>query len=330
MAGKRADPAARAIERLRAEGGAARGLAGLVVEDLLARDIESIVDPADVAGRVMELLREFTALEELDETVAERVHWWVARLEVEDGTLGDWLRGDARARFLTLLGQPVELDPEHTMEMLDHEAVRDLVRRVLRETLSNFARRLRTPLPESKLLSGIGKATAGAARKRLEAVSSLGGGVVGAVGGEVERQMERRIGDFVDQAVGGVLRRIAEHIADPARQEQYGRMRVAVAERVMETPCEGAARAARRIDLDEVARFLAADLREAAGDQRVQAWIEDIVAHEIEGEGTLRDYLDRRGLTEAWSDWTATVLEERTRALAETDAFAAWFADLLA
>lgn len=329
MAGKKVDVAQRALTRLRASDGAARALADLVVDDLLARDIEEMVDPADVAARSLEMLQGFAAMEDLEDTISERIHWWVGRLELEDGTLGDWLRGDAREQFLNLLGNPVEMDAGRTMEMLDHEAMRDLVRKVLRETLSNFARRLRTPIPESKLLSGIGKRAAGVAKKRLEAVSNIGDGVVGAVGGQVERQMEKRIGDFVDSAVGGVLRRIAEHVVDPDRQEQYGKMRVAVAERVMETSCEGAARTIRQVDLDQVAGFVAADLREAAGDQRVQAWIEDIVAHEIEGEGTLHDYLERRGLVEPWSDWTATVLAERTRALAETDAFAAWLEELL-
>jgi len=331
MASKASKPASRALAKLRKKGGASRTLARLVVDDLLERDIEELVDPADVAARTMEMLQGFAAMEALEETVSERIHWWVARLEVEEGTLGDWMTGEARERFLTLLGRPVEMNPERTMELLDHEATRDLTRKVLRETLSKFARRLSTPLPVpgSELLTGIGKRAAKSAKKRLETVSSLGDGVVGAVGGKVEREMEKRIGDFVDSAVGGVLRRIAEHVADPERQEQYGKMRVAVAERVMEYTCEGVAKAMRQVDLDEVAGFVAADIREAAADERVQVWIEDIVAHEIEGEGTLRDYLERRGLVEAWCDWTASVLEERTRALAKTDAFEAWFEALI-
>ena len=98
MASKASKPASRALAKLRKKGGASRTLARLVVDDLLERDIEELVDPADVAARTMEMLQGFAAMEALEETVSERIHWWVARLEVEEGTLGDWMTGEPTGR----------------------------------------------------------------------------------------------------------------------------------------------------------------------------------------------------------------------------------------
>ncbi len=318
------------VKRLRRRGAHAPAakLAALAVDDLLRRPLEELLVPAEVADHAMDVLRGLASSEELAQVVRARVSWWIDRLAEEPGVAGDWLDDEGVARLEELLERPFPLDPELTMRWLDHEAMRNLVRRVLRETLSTFARRVRPSIPDSRLLSSVKRRAGRLTRRQRERASSIGDGVLGAVSGEVERGMERRVGEFVDSAVGGVLRRIADHVTDPAHEGQFGRMRSAAARVALETSNRALAAEASKLDLEALAAFVVSVIRSAADNDRVAAWIGAAVEEEVRGV-TCGQWLEERGMREAWSAWAREVLAERTRSLARTEEFAAWLDALL-
>ena len=331
MANKKVTPAQRALKKLRRKGrGSASGkLAQLVVDDLLARPMEELAPPEDVARRSIEVLRGLAECGQLETLVAERVDAWHARLAGDRGRLLDWLTDDARARLEEVLAAPYAPDPEQTLRAMDQEAMRNLVRRVLRETLTSFARRMRPSVPESRVLKGIGRRARKLAQKPRERLSGLGDGVVGMVGGEVERQMERRVGEFVDGAVGGVLRRIAEYVGEPANLEQFGQMRVAVSRIVLDTHMSQLAGGLDKLDRDALVAAIAAYLRGLPDAPDLERWIQESVSEEAALAGTFGEYLDRGNILDAWTDWARTTIAGRTRALAETDGFGEWLEGLI-
>lgn len=331
MAKTRTTTAQRAVKKLQRRGknSASEKLAALTVERLLERPLVDLADPEEVTQRIQALLVGLGGSENLEALILDRLERGVERLEGEDGTLGDWLSEDATEQLLESLARPYPMDQELTLRLLDHEAMRNLVRRVLRETLSNFVKKLRPGMPESRILSGIGRRAGRLTRKPREKLGGMGDGVLGAVGGEVERQAERKVGEFVDQAVGGVLRRIAEHVCDPAHEEQFGSMRSAAGRVGLSITSETAAREIAKADLPAMASFVAAYLDGLSTHDRLGPWIGEVVADEVT-DLTLGDYLEQRGILDPWSDWARASLAEQTRDLAHTEEFEAWFTALLA
>ena len=303
MATKNQTVAAKALRKLKRKGrgSAADKLASIAVNDLLATPMVELVPADEVGARTVRVLAGLAMADNLEELVRERIEFVVGHLADEGGKVGDGLSAEARAALETLLAEPYAMDPEHTLKALDHEAMRGLVRRVLRETLTSFAKRMRPSVPESRVLKGIGRRARKLAARPKERLSGLGEGVVGKVGGEVERQMERKVGDFVDGAVGSVLRRIAEYMAEPANLESFGQMRVAGS----------------RI------------LRSLPDDPLTERWIRQAVADEVSLAETLGDYLERGNILEPIRDWATADLAPRVRALATNEAFEAWFASLI-
>jgi hypothetical protein len=339
MPKKTASPAEKALKKLRRKGksSASAKLAGVIVDDLLSRPLRELAPPQDVAERSMELLAGLSEADDLEGMVKDRVDRWLGHMEAEEGTLRDWMPGDATQRLQELVAATRASDSEATLKMLDHEAMRGLVRKVLRETLSNFVKKLRSPVSENRLLSGVRKRASGV-RKRAgrfasaprKLVGGLGDGMMGAVSDEMERQMQRRVGDFVDQAVGGVLRRIADHVTDPGHQEQFGEMGAAVTDIILDTPSRDAAEYLAGVDRDALAAFVSAEIAGLVGSELLRERIEQLCEDELTDEPTLGEYLDRRNILGPWRDWALEVVAERTRALVATDAFETWLEALLA
>lgn len=338
MPKKSSSPADAALKKLRRKGknSASVKLAGIIVDDLLDSPIRELAPPEEVADRSMDLLAGLAEAGDLEAMVIERVDRYVDHLASESGTLRDWLPGEAPDRLKDLLETAQAKDSDATLKVLDHEAMRGLVRKVLRETLSNFVKKLRSPVSDSRLLSGVRKRASGV-RKRAGRLTSaprklmggLGDGMMGAVSEEMERQMQRRVGDFVDSAVGGVMRRIADHVTDPSHQGQFGEMRAAVLDMALDTPSKDAARYLGTVDRDALAAFVAAEISGLVGSELLRERIEQLCEDELDGEPTLGEYLDRRNVLDPWRDWAVSVVSDRTRALAQTEPFEAWLQALL-
>ena len=331
MAAKSESPALKALKKLRRKGknSASAKLATLVVDDLLGRPARELFDSDELADRSMELLAGLAQAGELEELIEARLHRWLQHMEDERGTLGDWVPGEAAGRLRDVVAASHGLDADQTLRWIDHDAMRDLVRRVLRETLSSFVKRLRSPVSESRILSSV-KRRAGRFAKRPRAlVGGLGDGMMGAVSDEMERQMQRRVGDFVDSAVGSVLRRIAEHVSDPSHQAQYGKMRAAMLDLTLQTSSRAAARTLAKADLDAVAAYVRAEIVGLRDSDLLRQRIVDMIEDELDDAPTLGDWLAHRNLLDPWRDWALTELATHTRELAETEAFEAWFTALL-
>jgi len=331
MAKKTDAPAQKALKKLRRKGknSASAKLAVVIVDDVLARPARELFDPDEIAERSLELLAGLAAAGDLEELIEARLRNGLQHLEDERGTLGDWVPGEAADRLREVVAASHGMDADQTLRWIDHDAMRDLVRRVLRETLSSFVKRLRSPVSESRILSGVKRRAGRFTKKPRALVGGLGDGVMGAVSDEMERQMQRRVGDFVDSAVGSVLRRIAEHVSDPSHQAQYGKMRAAMLDLTLQTSSRTAARTLAQADLAVVAAYVRAEIVALSDSDLLRQRIVDLLEDELDEADTLGDWLDRRNLRQPLRDWALAEVADHTRALAGTQAFEDWFVALV-
>ena len=197
-----------------------RALVALGVEDLLQRRVEELVQPEWLAQRVAEGLKASADDERTREWIRERIADLRGRLEHEDGAPLQRLNPELIEPIKELLARPYSPDAKVLLALLDHAAMRELVRDVLVHTLQAYARQLRVPDGAKQAIrsSGLG-------RSRLAAWAGAAKVAANMVGSEVERRVEGRVHEFVDEAIGSAIEVGVRHICDPKHAVGFGRMR---------------------------------------------------------------------------------------------------------
>ena len=322
------------LERLRATGDDTpiERLARLTVERDLERPIRELVDPAFTAGAVRAALRTWAASDAAEGWILDRIgelrEWLLARR----APLGDLVPPSLQAASAELAGRPWSPDRGITLFLLDRPPVRELLRHLLVEELLAFGRKLRAPVMENPLARGLGGLGRMASEKARSsgAFASMASQVVGAVSDELERQLERRAGEFADAALSRVLQRLGDLLCDPSRADEQAELRQALVQGVFELDTGQLARELERSQPAVVSAILR---------RGFEAWLErDETEGEIaaaigavfaaEADRPLREVLDRLGLLDGFLSFALPLTEARMRGLVETDAFAEWLAEL--
>jgi hypothetical protein len=324
----------RALARLRDPDGAAlRALARMVVEEATETPVRALARPDWIAGQIE------TALEAVsrgdgprDKLVAQIVR--VRRQAIDDHRpLRTWFPSEVDAPLRQMLSRPWSPDRALVSRIIDQEAVRTLVRDVLRDALIRFSKRLR-----SDRLSRLGSKAAERSRGLLgrmagNSLPNLGGlaeNLVGTVAEEVEHQLEARVDEFVRGATGEAIEAIAAHLASPKHARAYADLRVEVLDVLLASTASTVAKEAEKLAPEELVDVVLAAVRSEVRAPDFRARTEERVAAALEsaGEQSLGALLDELGLREVWTETTCTLVTARLSAVVVTDAFAAWWSEL--
>ncbi|MEW5849105.1 MAG: hypothetical protein AB2A00_09830 [Myxococcota bacterium] len=298
-------------------------LAQVVVQQVLDRKLNVLLDARRIQGWVLTALKDWD-----DARLATTLAAEFARLTATYGALSGATSRHLPAAIPHALAEqlrkPLPLDPVLLTALLDQPVVRSLVRDVLQTTLVNFVKKASTPLSEHRLFSGVVDKAKGWTR-------GVGGGVLAAVSSGLEAEAERRIKDFVDDAVSAALQQAVAHLCDPRLRDAYGAMRVGVMESALAlTP--GAWMAQLR-DADPVERGLALvfAFRTLAGTDEFHAWvvqqIERVVGPRL--EHSLGSVLEELGLLSAARAVAVEVAQYELELLFSSDAFKTWLEETL-
>lgn len=316
------------------EGPLAR-LADLAADELLDTPAGAILEPAATAEAIVALVRDHLGSTRSHRTLEARIERFLQRLEERGQTFLDLLPPELQGALSALAERPWAPDRDLIVAWLDRDPIRGLLRKLLQEALVAFGKRLRAPVAESRITRGLGElgrfardATLG----RAGTLGSLTADLVGAVSGEVERQIERRAAEFADAAISGVIHRIAELLGDPDLADEQAALRQALLEGFLDLSTVQVAAEARRIDpaaVGELIRSWTARWLERPGSEKELA---DAIATFLGDDAgkPLGDLLAELGVEELGRDLLATFIEERMRPIVDGDAFAAWLAETMA
>jgi hypothetical protein len=300
-----------ALERLRA-GGAAR-LVDLLLDDLLDRPVTELVDADRLGAQLAAAFRASARDYRLESMLRDRVR----RLSPPAGKPA--VPAAVTGPLREVLRRPYTPDRQLAGRLLDHETVRLLLKNLFHDGLVSFAKRLRPPVP-LPMASG---------RLPFGGLGKLGGGVLGAVGEEVERQVEQKAREFMDHAVHRLVEKMADHLCDPMLTRDYGAFRAHLLDTILDTPSHVLVAEVNKVDPDTLVATGAAVLRGLADSPGLDGQLSRIVAAAVEqAEGrSLRGILG--GTEDPGLDLVRSLLKERAAAVIETPAFAAWWDEVV-
>ncbi|MEE2830231.1 MAG: hypothetical protein VX498_13670 [Myxococcota bacterium] len=318
------------LERLRdtSDEGQTAQLAALVVEDLLNRPLSDVVEAERTASILGEVLRDWLRSDRGEQRLLEAWGEAIESIRDEERSLQEIAPPEVREAVEELAAQHYSPDRALLLAILDRKAVRELFRELLSDTLTSFGKRLLAAGPGSRL-GGLGKRGGGLKRPK-GGLLGLAGDVASKVSGEVERQLDRRIPEFVDSALSTVLQRFVELLSAPERASEQAELRLALLQGLWERSGPELAAELARLDSEATAAVLRRSLtawveRDEFVDQ-VSGWISGLV--EEYGDLHLRKVLEDLDLLSSFEEHGTEICREAALRLFETEAFGDWLAQL--
>lgn len=315
------------LERLKTDA-ALEGLAGLAVEALLETQVGQWLPPEVSARHARRLLEAWVAAPQATEVLSRVVEATVAQLSAERRALKDTLAPQACAVLREVIARPFSPDRTLVLTIIDRGPIRQLVREILLEAVLDFARKASAPM------AGMAKGLGALARFAGETVRSRSGGLgslVGAVGGEVERQLEKRAVEFVDATLAGVFGQLADAFTDPRRAAEAAELRVALFDGVLELTSAQLSRELVNADIPGGAEVLRAGLARWLAAPQAEAQLGALAARAtgVLTKQTTGELLAELGLREVVRAAAQEYAVAGLRQLVGTPAFERWLTTLV-
>jgi hypothetical protein len=253
----------RAITRLRADDSAElAALVDLLLDAALARPIAEVLDADRIVGIAIATLdraRIEDALSKLARPAWDRQR---ALLDTRGHRVGDWLPEGGRAALEQVVSGAKAPSGEWSRGLVDSADIRELIAPVIQDTLLNFARKLplvgnvadsEGPARAAGKLFGIARELAHnvgeRAAERAGKLADIGRGVLGGIGGEMEKRVVQAAREYSQSAVEPLETAFVDRLRSDEGREILARMRTRAIDRVL------AARAADVLaDLDTLPR----------------------------------------------------------------------------
>ena len=309
------------------QGDAAQSLAALSVEQVLSKPVEALVPEAlarETVRKGLEAwLKSDTAL-----TVLERiVEAVVNELQREKRSLKEVLSADIRRAAHELLRRPFSPDRRLVLTIIDREPMREVVRALLLDTVLEFGRKASAPV------AGVARGLGSLAKLAGETVKSRSGGLgslVGAVSGEVERQVEKRAVEYVDAALGGVFAQLADIISDPRKADQAAELRIAAFDGVLELTATQLARELMNLDITGGAKVLRSGLEKWLANSESEKHLEQVARFVLtpDAKRPAREVLQEIGLLDVTREVATKQLTAHIQSVAASPEFASWLSAL--
>lgn len=320
----------------RLQGPALGSLVALVVDHLLSQPLEALVDPDRTADQIVRALDTATRSEQSEAWLRERIA--DLRTKVPEGRLGDGAPPEVIDPLREVLARPFQPDRELVGRFMDHAAMRNLIKGVMKSALHGFVQKIKDLQQSVPVPPSVGRrSSAGFSRLRAlsEGVRAVSEGVVGQVSKEFEQRMAGKVGEFVDEALAQAMSQVADHLCDPQHAGKWGDYRAYVLDEALQLDNSQIAAEIEKLDPDNLVAVGAATGRALAQREGFRDDIAGVIRAAIEATDgrTVRDFLQETGLEQAEAEWRAELegqIAEQARAVVATPAFRGWLDDLLA
>jgi len=315
------------LSRLRdpAEAAPTAQLVDLLLVDFLGRPLADLIDTQTVASTGTSVLEDWLRSPRAEARLLEAWRSGIEALATESRSFGELAPEELRQALEELASQHFSPDRDLLMALLDRPPIRDVFRDLLTETLTAFGKKLSAGSGAGGALGALGKIGGGRGRAMGGLLGRVGD-VASAVGGELERQLERRIPEFVDSGLSQLLQRFVDLICDPERAAEQAGVRLALLEGVWEFRGSDVAAEFGRLDEEAMAsvlrKSLSAWLAREEAEGQVRGWLDGLLA--VYGERDLRSVLEELDLAEDFEKHSRPIAHQGLLRLFATDGFGEW------
>ncbi|MGQ0508244.1 MAG: hypothetical protein ACT4TC_23340 [Myxococcaceae bacterium] len=317
------------LDRLRdpADNAPTAQLVSLWLDHVLAQPVSHWLPPERTVAIVLNAFSAWANTASAEEALLDAITEWQKRAAATPQRLHQLVSQELQQGAQALTGRAFSPDKTLVLAIIDREPFRQLLRTLLIDALLEFGRQLRTPASGvTKGLTGLAKMAASTARSATGSLGALAEGMVGAVSGEVERQFDKRVGDFVDSALSGLMKKLADQLSDPKRAQEQAALRQEILDGLLDLSPAQLSRELDRADLPgalalirgSVLRFV----ESAEGKKQLTQALKTLTA--ARADQPTRRVLEELGLLEVFLRHGRELGREQLQSFFASDAFAVW------
>lgn len=310
------------IQKLQSDEGAV-GLAKLSVEALLAQPLEALLPREQLRAGTRKVLEAWLSAPEGAKAIDVLVERVVNELQSQPRAMKDVAPREATTLIREVLGRPFSPDRRVVLTVIDRPPMRELVRQLLLTAILDFGRKASAPV--AGVARGLGS-IAKLAGDTVKSRTGVLGSVVGAVSGEVERQLEKRAVDFVDAALAGVFGQIADALSDPKRAHEASELRQAFFDGLIELTGTQLAREVMNSDVSGGAEEVRASLKRWLASDASNTQLDQLAALTLKHDGArpAAEVLKELGLLDVAVALGTEHLARHIKTVTSSPSFAAW------
>jgi hypothetical protein len=315
------------LSRLRdpAEAGPTALLVDLLLADFLDRPLAGLIDTQAVASTGTSVLEDWLRSPRAEARLLEAWRSGIETLATESRSFVELAPEELRQALEEMASQHYSPDSDLLMALLDRPPIRAVFRDLLTETLNAFGKKLSAGSGAGGALGALGKISGGRGGPMGGLLGRVGD-VASAVGGELERQLERRIPEFVDSGLSQLLQRFVDMLCDPERAAEQAGVRLALLEGFWDFRGSDVAAEFGRLDAEAMAsvlrRSLSAWLAREEAEAQVRGWLDGLLAGY--GDRDLRSVLEELDLGADFEKHSRPVAHQALLRLFATDVFGEW------
>jgi hypothetical protein len=289
---------------------------------MLDTPLSELVPPEWLADRIAEGMLAVSRDHEARDAFVSRVNAQRARLAGQARPLRSWMPQEAHAPLRTLLSRPWSPSEALTLRIINHPALRSLVRDILKSTLTRFTSRIKSL--DQGVLGGLGGR---AVRRGRGLFGGVADGLVGAVREEMGAAVEGRIVEFLGTATEEAVRGIAAWVSNPDHADALAAMRLSALDVLLDTPLRDLSRETESIEAGELVDLVLDALREAGARDDLRTRLAEVTNLVLEqaNHPTLRPLLEEFSILSTWEEAVLEWLSQRVVAIADSDDFATWW-----
>lgn len=331
------------IERLSGADNARRTqFIGLALDHTLELPLSTLLDVDAIAAVITEALTDKNAeklIEEEFHPLLERLH---KHFESTGETPSDLLPEGTPEKLIKIVAKGDRPRAAWAKGSVDLAPIRGLIAPIIQDVLLNFAKSL--PIPglasdtatESSSASSksstksrgmLGKAL----RKSAGSLADMSKAAIGGLSGELERKIQATTRDFSNQAMGEIRTAIRARLKTPEGQEVIRKTRIAITERLLETPLHIILEDVYRLPINELATLVPPISEHNRPRTQLRAFIEAEVQHHLsqQGEKSIGAFLDEYHLRDVLRTHVSAQLDAPVASFIQSDGFANWLDGLL-
>lgn len=304
------------------ENNALSQLCALGVDHILSQPLETFLEVERLAQRITETLQGPGVEPSVIQHLKPAVDRFLARAEAADERLGAAVPEKVAAEVEAYLSKPVKLKRELVQRVVSANEMRGALSTVIQEALGRFLK------SDTKEQGKGGSSLFSLAARGAGALRDAGKGLLGGLGDEIERQIQKRTKDAMDSSMSFVQEKLVDYIMSEDNAKTMGKARAQAFRRSLKQKVADA----KHLPIEMMLSHIPALLRHNIARPEIQATIRQELLEllKLEGKKSLKQLLEEAGLLAQTRDDLLHQASTQARSFVQTEAFQGWVKQLFA
>jgi hypothetical protein len=289
--------------------------------------LEQVISKEKLATHIHSVLKELSASDSVLKSVEQLIEHAVSMLGSNAKTVSAEIPKEFQVATEEIMGRPFSPNRALVVSVLDTKPMRELIRQLLSEAISDFTKRASAPV------QSVAKGLGAFARLAQDTVKNRGGALgslVGAMSEGVENQVEQRSAAFIDSAISKTLNQLADFISNPQHADESAEIRVALWQSILKLKVNQFSNELINLDVSGAGKII----QEQMGKWIKRSESRDDILQFIERgnplfQKTVKELLESIGVYESVRGFADEYVEQEIRRVVATSGFEKWLLELV-